>query len=105
MRAGKLDRVIDIESFSSSTSADGSPVELWSLVERVRAQLLQMSTDEYLRAYGETEARAVIFRTRWLDGLTTAHRVVYDGRALNIREIKEIGRRAGLELRCEEVRA
>jgi SPP1 family predicted phage head-tail adaptor len=104
MRAGRLDREIQIQSFGNTVEPDGTPVEHWALVATVRAQLVQMSTEEYLRAYGETEALAVIFRTRWLDGVTTQHRVVYGGRNLDIREVKEIGRRRGLELRCEEVR-
>jgi SPP1 family predicted phage head-tail adaptor len=105
MRAGTLDRTITIQAFSSTVDDYGTPTETWTDFATVRAALVQASTDEYLRAYGETDALAVIFRTRWLDGLTTEHRVVYDGRNLNIREVKEIGRRKGLELRCEEVRS
>ena len=71
----------------------------------VRAQIIQASTEEYLRAYGEGGNTAIIFRLRWLDGVTVAHHVSFDGKTLNIRETKEIGRRKGLELRCEEVRA
>ncbi len=105
MRAGKLDRSIVIQSFSNTVLPDGTPVESWTTVATVRAQLVQASTEEYLRGYGETDSLAVIFRIRWLAGVTTDHRVQHDGRNLNIREVKEIGRRKGLELRCEEVRA
>ena len=47
---------------------------------------------------------AIVFRMRWLAGVTVVNRVVFDGKALNIRGVMEIGRRNGLELRCEEVR-
>lgn len=105
MRAGRLDLVIQIFSFSSTVEADGTPVEHWALVATLRAQLVEASTEEYQRAYGEGGSTSAIFRMRWLDGITVAHRVDYEGRAFNIRETKEIGRRKGLELRCEEVRA
>ncbi len=70
----------------------------------VRGWIVQASTDEFLAAFGETDKTAIIFRVRWLDGVTTDHRVVYEGKALNIRGTKELGCRQGLELRCEEVR-
>lgn len=105
MRAGRLDREIQILAFSSTVQADGTPVEHWALVATVRAQLVEATTEEYQRAYGEGGSTSVIFRMRWIDGVTVAHRVDYQGRALNIRETKEIGRRRGLELRCEEVRS
>lgn len=105
MRAGNLDRTIAIESFASGVDDYGTPTEQWSTFATVRAQLVQASTDEYQRAYGEGANTATIFRIRWLDGVTVEHRVCYGGRYLNIREVKEIGRRKGLELRCEEVRS
>ncbi|ALK09504.1 phage head closure protein [Blastochloris viridis] len=104
MRAGNLDRTITIQSFASGVDDYGTPIEQWSDVATVRAQIVQASTDEFLAAFGETDKTAIIFRVRWLDGVTTEHRVVYAGKSLNIREMKEIGRRKGLELRCEEVR-
>ena len=104
MRAGRLDREITIQAFSSTVDEYGTPVEAWNDFATVRAQIIQTSTEEALRAYGETDALAVVFRIRWLAGVTTDHRVVYEGKNLNIRETKEIGRRKGLELRCDEVR-
>jgi head-tail adaptor len=66
---------------------------------------VQASTDEFLAGYGESDNTVIIFRIRWLVGVTTDHRISYDGKFLNLRELKEIGRRRGLELRCEEVRS
>ena len=102
MRAGSLDREIAIETFAPGPPDEfGNVAEAWTAFATVRAQLVQASTDEYLAAYGETDKTVMIFRIRWLDGLTAVHRVIYSGRAFNIREVKEIGRRKGLELRCE----
>ncbi|MBN9018451.1 MAG: phage head closure protein [Rhizobiales bacterium] len=105
MRAGKLDHVITIEAVSDGVpDAYGVSEPAWSAFATVRAQILQQTTDEYLRGYGEGSATVVSFRLRWIDGVTVKHRVIRTGVAFNIREIKEIGRRAGLELRCEEIR-
>lgn len=105
MRAGRMDREITIEAYTSTVDDAGTPTKDWTEFATVRAQLLQQSTEEFLRSYGETDQTVAIFRIRWLEGLTTDHRVVYRGKAHNLREIKEIGRNKGLELRCEEVRS
>jgi hypothetical protein len=38
-----------------------------------------------------------------MDGLTLDNRVSYQGQAFVIRQIKEIGRRVGLDVVCERV--
>jgi SPP1 family predicted phage head-tail adaptor len=104
MRAGSLDRTITIEALTVAVDDAGTTAETWTTFATVRAQIIAASTDEFFRGYGEGGNTVVAFRTRYLEGVTTDHRVAYDGRSLNIREVKEIGRRRGLELRCEEVR-
>jgi SPP1 family predicted phage head-tail adaptor len=105
MRSGSMDRTIRIERASATVADDGTAMTSWAPVATIRAHLLQSSTEEFLRSYGETDAMAVIFRIRWRPGITTDQRVLFEGVALNIRELKEIGRRRGIELRCEEVRS
>jgi SPP1 family predicted phage head-tail adaptor len=103
MRAGALDRSITIERVTTASSASGAVTEAWATLSTLRAQLVQASTEEFQRAHGASTETAVIFRTRYLAGVTLADRVTYDGAAFNLKEIKEIGRRRGLELRCERV--
>jgi SPP1 family predicted phage head-tail adaptor len=107
MRAGKLDRTITIQAWDENPEPDdyGTVTPVWVDFATLRAQIIEASTEEYQRAYGEGGNTAVVFRTRWQAGVTVGHRVVYDGKGLNIRDLKEIGRRKGLELRCEEVRS
>lgn len=104
MRSGRLDREIIIESLTTTANEFGTPHEVWTAVACARAELLQSTAAEFLRGYGEAQTIVAVFRTRWIDGISTEHRVRYDGKHLHIREIKEIGRRRGLELRCEQVR-
>jgi SPP1 family predicted phage head-tail adaptor len=104
MRAGTLDRTITVQTFTETVDDYGTPTQGWAYFATLRAQLVEASTDEFLRGYGESETTVAVFRTRWRDGVTPQMRIVYAGKPLNIREIKEIGRRRGLELRAELVR-
>jgi SPP1 family predicted phage head-tail adaptor len=102
MRAGKLDREITVEArIDGEPNQYGESVPTWSPFATLRAQIVQGSTEEFFRAYGEVSETAIIFRSRYVAGVTTEHRVTYDGRHFNVKEVKEIGRRHGLELRCE----
>lgn len=105
MQSGKLDREIVIQSLSNTVDDYGTPVETWTTFATVRAQVLQLSAQEFLRSYGASSETAIIFRIRYLDGVTLAHRVSYNAGLYNVREIKEIGRRRILELRCLRVGA
>lgn len=100
MRAGKLDREITVQRSTSTVNDAGTPVTSWADVAAVRAQLVQQNTEEFIRGFGASDETVVIFRIRWLDGLTNADRIVYGERIHNLKEIKEIGRRNGQELRC-----
>ncbi|HCO54685.1 MAG TPA: head-tail adaptor protein [Pelagibacterium sp.] len=105
MRAGKMDRSITIQHYTTVIDDYGVPSETWADVATVRAQMIESTVEEYQRAYGEGGNTAVIFRIRHRDDIAIDQRVLYEGKALNIRDIKELGRRKGHELRCEEVRS
>ncbi len=100
MRAGKLDRSITIQRETSTVNDYGTPVKVWSDIATLRAEIVQASTEEFIRGWGASDETVIIFRTRYLSGVTLADRIVYGGAAHNLKEIKEIGRRRGLELRC-----
>lgn len=101
MRTGKLDRIIRIETYSAGVPDEyGTVHQGYVELATMRAQIIQASTEEFQRAYGASGETAIIFRTHYVDGVNTDDRVVYDDANFNIKEVKEIGRRAGLELRC-----
>lgn len=100
MRAGNLDRTIRIDSYDTGlVDSYGTAAPDWTPLATLRAQMVQAGTDEFIRN-GAVDETVIIFRTRYLAGVTTAHRIHYDGRYFNIKELKEIGRRKGLELRA-----
>lgn len=100
MRAGKLDRTITIQREAHTIDGYGSPSFTWTDVATVRAQIVQQSTEEFIRGFGASDETVIIFRTRWLDGVTNADRISYEDVIHNLKEVKEIGRHKGLELRC-----
>lgn len=97
MRAGKLNRVIDIERAVVTVDTFGTPVETWKWVTSLRAQLVEETAEETMRSHGSATETLLVFRTRFYD-LTLAERIVYGGRPYDLKKIKELGRRQGMEL-------
>lgn len=100
MRAGRLDRIITLQRYAESINEYGTPGFAWSNLTAMRAQIIQTNTEEFIRAFGASDETLIIFRTRYHDRLTNADRIVFEGETYNIKDLKEIGRRRGLEIRC-----
>ena len=103
MRAGKLFHRITIERLVDGRDDYGVPVPanmMPSVIVRLRAEILNPAREEFFRAYGQTEEQAIVFRTRYVAGITTGDMINLNGRRFDIKEVAEIGRRKGLELRA-----
>ena len=100
MRAGKLDKLITIDRLSRTVDDYGTETEGWTPVASVRAQLVQSTTEEFMHSFGSSSEAATIFRIRHRDDLLSSDRVTYRGQSYDVKEIKELGRREGLDLRC-----
>lgn len=100
MKAGRLTEEIHIERFTSSVDEYGTPTQSWARMATLRAERVEQTTTEYIRNFGASDEDLVIFRARFLDGVTNADRVIWQGEAFNIRQIVPMGRRKGVELRC-----
>ncbi|WEJ14222.1 phage head closure protein [Sinorhizobium prairiense] len=99
LNIGKLDRRISIERETETVKPSGSVAKAWATVATVWAEIVQQTASEFLTGFGEAENGTMIFRVRWIPGLTTADRVTYAGKVYDLKEITELGRRDGLELR------
>ncbi|MBD9493193.1 phage head closure protein [Ensifer sp. ENS01] len=104
LNIGKLDRRITIERQTQNTKPSGDVTKVWTPVATVWAEVLQQTASEFFTGYGEAETGTVIFRVRYRPGITTKDRVIYDGVAYGLKEIKTIGRRHALELRGEALK-
>lgn len=111
MRAGKLDKTICIERAGTVVDDFGTPSQGWEEIATTKAQIIQSSTEEFMKSYGSDATQAVVFRIRWRNDVRVTDRIslremkepawnIWEARKLEIVEIKELGRRDGLELRC-----
>ena len=105
MRAADLDQVIAIERCSTSLDANRVPIETWAALATVRAGIVTASTEEFMRGRGASSETSIVFRIRYLDDLTLADRVIYYGDAYNIKDMRELGRARGLDIRVERAGA
>lgn len=99
--AGKLDRTITFERKTKTITPNRATVEAWQEIATTRAEIMHLAAIETQTGFGAATGGSVVFRIRWRSGLTTADRVVFEGRAHSIMQIAEIGRRAGLDIHCE----
>lgn len=105
MRAGKMDSLITIQRYTRIVDEGGGSILTWTDLATLRAQIIQATTEEFIRGMGASDETAVIFRTRYFDDVQTKDRIVYDGVNHNIKEIKEIGRGRGLDIRTVAIQA
>lgn len=100
LRSGAFDRVITIQQSTVTEDDFGATQEAWTDVVTTHAQMINSSAKEFIKDFGAASVATCIFRIRYISGLTLANRVAYDGGIYLMKEIAEIGRRRGLELRC-----
>lgn len=101
MRAGKLDRSIVIQSRTVAQNAYGEGIETWTKIHTattLAAEVIPFRGNERWTAQQVVGKNAVTFRVRWRDDVTVLNRIVYDGRNYDLHDVREIGRREGLEI-------
>lgn len=101
MSAGQFDRIIQLQSATTTVDGYGVAQSTWAAYATAYAKLLQTSTQEFLRRdLGETSESIQSFRIRWVNGVTLAHQIVFEGAIYRIVDLKEVGRRIYLDIRC-----
>lgn len=103
MRAGNLDRVVEIQRRTTGQDLYGTPVETWSTFATMRAQLLKNATDDREGARGHATDAMFTFRMYYVASLSLNDRLLYEGQQYEITGITEIGRRVGMDVTCERV--
>lgn len=101
MRAGLLDRRITIQRKSITQSDSGEEVVTWATVATVWVQKIENRGEERFAARQFVGHAIRTFRFRWSSvakEVTTEHRIVFDGRAFDITDVREVGRREGIEV-------
>lgn len=74
--------------------------EVWTDYATRWASLSQSGGREFFAQVQTPSERKVVFRCRWVEGVTPIHRVICDGEIYDIAEARRIGRKIALELHC-----
>lgn len=106
MRAGRLNRRVTIERKQVVRDATyGSEQITWVTHAEVSAEVRDLAANERVAATAQrVVTRLTRVTVRWVDGLASDMRVRVnsDGRLLQIVGIRELPKRLGYELDCEE---
>lgn len=99
IEAGKLDRTVTFEREAEIVSASGAVSKSWSPIVTVRAEVREARSEEVAQGFGEGDHDTLVFVVRWHPSpIGTGDRVIYAGRAYDIRRIVELGRRVGWKI-------
>lgn len=115
MRAGRLDRIIDIQRNAPTQSSSGEPQDVWTtIISRRRAGVRAVSGDERSTNVQTVGREQIEFHIRWSDNvsdLSQKDRIIYPAlsedspedepstkQIHDILEIHEVGRREGLHI-------
>lgn len=101
MRAGKLDTAIAIERGDWVSDEYGQTEWTFTPIATLRAQVIQQNTEEFMRGWGNAVESVTVFRTRWIEDLQITDRIKFNNISMGIIEVKPLGRRRGLEIRCK----
>lgn len=98
MRAGRLDRKIELQRATNGRSERGDKVPTFTTYETVPANIKRVSAKEIIRAGQVTPEFDVVATIRYRSDVSTKDRFLFEGLIYNILGVTEIGRREGLEL-------
>lgn len=106
MRAGPLDRRIEIQERTPVPDTIGQRVDSWATIATVWAQRRTAGRGEAFTAAQRLASATDEFRIRYRTDFTPSpsqHRILFDGNAYDILSVAELGRREGWSLVCEVV--
>lgn len=100
MRAGKLDRVITLQSRTLIKDAEGNTTEVFADLAEVRASRRDTLGSERVASGAEVATADSVFRIRWRADVDTITRLTEGDLVWDILATAELGRREGLDLTC-----
>jgi SPP1 family predicted phage head-tail adaptor len=107
LNAGDLTERVTIETPTQTRNIEGEVVTSWSTFAEVWANVSALpsrSVEKYFDVLGAVALMAYAVKIRAVPGITTAMRVIYRGRTLEIGSINEYERVWYLELVCVETK-
>jgi len=101
LRAGDLDRRVELQRLVVTRDRMNAPVQNWSTLAEVAASLFDVSDAERLSNAEVGASVTTRFRIRWspdVADLNAKDRLVCEGAVYAISGVKQVGRRDGLEI-------
>jgi len=103
MISGRMRHPVDVQQVIETRDAAGGVIRNWVTLGSVWASVEPLRGKEYIEAQQVAANVTHRVRMRWYDGLTTTHRILHGGRALNINAALNLDERNGVhELMCAE---
>jgi SPP1 family predicted phage head-tail adaptor len=102
VRAGELDRQVEIQKRAQVQAPAGEVIDSWDPVQRLWASKRDMRASERWAANQRVAELATVWFMRWFPGWEAiradTHRLVYRDQVFEIHGVREIGRREGIEI-------
>lgn len=98
MRAGRLDRLVTLQTRTLTRNAYGEQEETWATLAQVWAEKIDLKGREFVAAQQTSADVSTRWRIRFRDDVTVLNQLLVDGITYDINQVSEIGRREGLEL-------
>lgn len=104
MKAGQLNQRINIEQRTSSQDALGQPIETWSLVAAVWANIRHVSGVESIKASADVSTVNSSVRIRYRTGVDAGMRIVKGADVYQINAVLIDGNKQFVDLVCELIK-
>ena len=103
--AGDLREHITLQTKTVDKTAAAFARETWTPVCEVAAAVSSVSGKDFYAAYAANAQDVITFTVRWVEGVNTAWRAVWEGRPYSIIEVNYLGaRRDYMQLKCRLAR-
>lgn len=103
MRSGRLRHKVTVQTVSEATDSFGQAIKTWSTYAQPFASVEPLNGREFFTANADSSEVTVRIRLRYLSGLTTKMRVLWDSKYYNIESIIDPAERnAEMVLMCSE---
>lgn len=104
MQAGRLNQRISIQQRTTSVDAIGQPVETWTDVAEVWADVRYQKGLEAIKAGADTSVVSVSIRIRYRGGIDAGMRVLHGSDVFDIQAVlPDAGQRQYVDLACRKV--
>jgi SPP1 family predicted phage head-tail adaptor len=103
MNAGRHREVVTIQTRSEAQDGFGQPIDVWTDMQKLRADVEKLSGREQFLAKSVGSEITTRVTTRYFDGVEAAQRITWRDEVLDIESVVPDRLRTKLEILCKEV--